>query len=122
MYLIGALHPNKIDAQRLVEKFAAEDIPLVADVEVLQEIIHRYIAINRREAIQPAFEVLLSFTDEIYSVELQDVERARDICQSFHKLSARDALHIAIMERYDISAILSFDTGFDGYPGLTRHS
>ena len=120
MYLVGAPHPNKVDAQRIVEKFAAEGVPLVTDAEVFQEMLHRYVAINRREAIPPAFEALLGVVDEVHPVELQDVERARNILLSYDKLSARNALHVAIMERYKISRILSFDTGFDGFPGLTR--
>jgi predicted nucleic acid-binding protein len=120
MYLVGASHPNKIDAQRLLEKCVAEGIRLVTDAEVLQEILHRYVAIDRRPAIQPAFEALLGVVDEVHPVECQDVERAQRILLSYERLSARDALHAAIMERYDISRIMSFDTGFDGYPGLTR--
>jgi len=120
MYLVGASHPNKIDAQRLLEKFAAEGIRLVTDAEVLQEILHRYVAIDLRQAIQPAFEALLGVVDEVHPVECQDVERAQSILLSYEHLSARDALHVAIIERYEISRIMSFDTGFDGYPGLTR--
>lgn len=37
-----------------------------------------------------------------------------------HGLSARDALHLAVMELHRIEAILSFDAGFDGLPGITR--
>lgn len=32
----------------------------------------------------------------------------------------RDALHLAIMRRHDVWTIISFDSGFDGYPGLVR--
>ena len=120
MYLVGAPHPNKIDAQRLLEKFATEGVRLVTDAEVFQEILHRYVAIDRREAIQPAFEVLLEVVDEVHSVERQDVERARNILLSYERLSAREVLHVAIMERCEISRIMSFDSGFDGYPGITR--
>jgi predicted nucleic acid-binding protein len=38
------------------------------------------------------------------------------------RLSARDALHLAVMERHAVSRILSFDSGFDGFPGVTRVS
>ncbi len=58
MYLIGAPHPHKSDAQRLLEKLVSERQRLVTDAEVLQEILHRYTAINRRDAIQPAFDAL----------------------------------------------------------------
>ncbi len=35
----------------------------VADAEVLQEICHRYAAINRREAIQPACDAILGVVE-----------------------------------------------------------
>ena len=53
MYLIGAPHRHKDDARRLLERFVAERIPLVTDAEVFQEILHRYVAIDRRDAIKP---------------------------------------------------------------------
>ena len=58
MYLVGAEHPNKDGARRLLEQCIARGERLVADAEVLQEILHRYVAINRRDAIQPAFDAL----------------------------------------------------------------
>lgn len=120
MYLVGADHPHKIDARRLLERFSSEGTRLVTDAEVLQEILHRYVAIDRREAIQPAFEALLGVVDEVHPVEQRDVERALNVSLGYPFLSARDALHVAIMVRHGISRIMSFDAGFDGYPGLTR--
>jgi hypothetical protein len=38
------------------------------------------------------------------------------------RLSARDALHLAIMERHGVRRIMSFDSGFDGFPGVERVS
>ena len=52
-YLVGASHPHKVDAKRLLENLLSERIRLVTDAEVLKEILHRYVAIDRREAIQP---------------------------------------------------------------------
>ncbi|MBN2553894.1 MAG: type II toxin-antitoxin system VapC family toxin [Spirochaetales bacterium] len=120
MYLVGADHPHKIDARRLLEQFSSEGTRLVTDAEVLQEILHRYLAIDRREAIQPAFEVLLGVVDEVHPVEQRDVERALSVSLGYPGLSARDALHVAIMLRHGISRIMSFDAGFDCHPGLTR--
>lgn len=119
MYLVGAPHPHKADAQRQLEIAIAARERLVSDVEVLQEILHRYAAINRREAIQPAFDALLGVVDEIFSVELVDVERAKAILYG-KRVSARDAIHLATMERHGVSRIMSFDAGFDGYPGVVR--
>lgn len=119
MYLIGAQHPNKEQAQRLLEQAIVEDERLVTDAEVLQEILHRYVAIGRRDAIEPAFEVLLGIVDEVLPVELPDVQRARRLLAS-PGLSARDAIHVAIMQRRDIARVMSFDRAFDLVPGLQR--
>ena len=122
MYLVGSPHPHKADAQRLLEKLIAGRERLVTDAEVLQEILHRYVAINRRDAIQPAFDALLGVVDEVLSVDRGAVERAKQIVLGYGKLSARDAVHLSVMEQNGIQQILSFDSGLDGFPGITRLS
>ena len=122
MYLVGAPHPHKDDARRLLERFVAERAQLVTDAEVFQEILHRYVAIDRRDAIKSSFTLLLNLVDEVYSIQLSDTERARDLVLSKRKLSARDAIHVAVMERNSVKRILSFDSGFDSLSGLTRIS
>lgn len=120
MYLIGAEHPYKESTRRLLETAVSRGDRLVTDVEVLQEILHRYVAIDRRAAIQPAFDAILGVVDEVLGVEQADVELAKQVVLGGYGLSARDALQIAIMQRHGIAAIMSFDAGFDRYPGLTR--
>lgn len=120
MYLVGAPHPHKADAQRLIEKCIADNERLVTDAEVLQEILHRYASIERRDAIQPAFEALLGVVDEVFPVDLSGVERAKTIVLGSVTLSARDALHLAVMKKQGIDRILSFDRGFDEFPGIER--
>lgn len=120
MYLHGAPRPHKIDAQRLLEKLISGRERLVTDAEVLQEILHRYVAIGRRDAIQPAFDALLGVVDGVLAVNLQAVERAKQIVLGYGTLSARDAVHLSVMEQNGIQNILSFDAGFDGFPGITR--
>lgn len=120
MYLIGAPHPHKTEAQILLERLIAEGRRLVTDAEVLQEILHRYVAINRREAIPAAFQMVLDVVDEVFAVEKSDVLRAGEILQNRTAFSARDALHIAIMEHRGVRSILSFDADFDRWPGIRR--
>lgn len=122
MYLIGAPHPHKSDAQRLLEKLVSDRQRLVTDPEVLQEILRRYVAINRRDAIQPAFDALLGVADQVLPVDRSVAERAKGIVLGRRHMSARDAVHLAIMEQHGIGQILTFDSGFDGFPGITRLS
>lgn len=122
MYLVGADHPHKVDARRLLERLVADGERLVTDVEVFQEILHRFVALKRRDAIQPTFDVLRDLVDEVFPIHDADVERAKTIVLGRRRLSARDAVHVAIMEREGVQRILTFDTGFDGVPGLERIS
>jgi len=122
MYLIGSPHPHKTDAQRLLEKLIADRERLVTDAEVLQEILHRYVAIDRRDAIQPAFDALLGVVDEVLLVDRRAVERAKQIVLGYRHLSARDAVHLSVMEQNGIHQIVSFDSGFDVFPGIARLS
>ena len=83
------------------------------------------IAIPRSGApkdIDPAFDALLAIVDVVYPIERADVERARRLLQTTPSLSARDAVHVAVMQGRDIGRVLSFDAGFDGIPGLIRLS
>jgi hypothetical protein len=120
MHLIGADDRLRGEARRLLERAITDREKLVTSAVVLQEILHRYVAIGRRDAIQPAFDAITGVVDEVFDIGLADVERARHIIQSRPKLSARHALHLATMERQRVGTIMSFDTGFDGYPGIVR--
>jgi predicted nucleic acid-binding protein len=122
MYVIGSPGPQKTTTLRLLEKFLSERQRLVTDAEVFQEILHRYSSVNRRHDIQRAFDALLNAVDEVFAIERSAIERAKQIVLGYHRLSARDAVHLAVMEQHGIDRILSFDAGFDGFPGITRLS
>ena len=120
MYLIGAAHPHKIQAQELLERVIVAQDRLVTDAEVFQEILHRYDAIDRREAIKPAFDLLLGVVQEVFPIDLLDLQRARDVLMGTKGLSARDSLHVAVMERHGVQQIMSFDGGYGQIAGLVR--
>jgi predicted nucleic acid-binding protein len=122
MYLVGSPHPHKTAARRWLEELVSGQERLVTDAEVLQEILHRYVAIERPDAIQPAFDALLGVVDEVFAVDQAAVERAKGIVLGQKGLSARDAVHLATMQIRGIKRILSFDREFDGFPGITRLS
>jgi len=120
MYVIGAEHPHKADAQQVIARVTAARERLVTDAEAFQEILHRYVAINRRDAIQPAFDLLHALVDEIFPVDAAAVDAAKALVLAHAKLSARDAIHAATMRQHGVARIFSFDAGFDGLPGIIR--
>jgi predicted nucleic acid-binding protein len=93
---------------------------LVTSAEVMQEILHRYVAIGRRDAIGPASRVLDEICDEVLDITRNDVEAAREIVQKDLRFTARDALHVAVMRRHSVETILSFDRAFDFFDDLQR--
>jgi len=96
MYLGGAPHPHKFEAQVLLERVTASKERLVTDAEVLQEVLHRYASINRRDAIRPALEAMLDIVDDVLPIEQRDVLRAGEILRLPEAWSARDAIHLAV--------------------------
>lgn len=121
MYLVGGDHPNRDRSRTLLEVAIARGERLVTDVEVFQEILHRYVAINRRDAIDPAWNALRRVVDDVLPIEVEDVERGRRLVLT-SSLGARDALHAAVMQRHDVPEILTFDTAFDSVPGIRRRT
>ena len=120
MYLVGAHHPNKTRAMELVDRLIRLGERLVTDVEVYQEILHRYTAIRRLDAIDPAFRSLDAIADDVLTFGMPEVRIARSIIGSVDGVSARDALHAAIMRSNRVTRILSFDRGFDAVPEIER--
>jgi hypothetical protein len=120
MYLVGAEHPNKATARRVLERLVAAGEPMVTSAEVFQEMLHRYAALRRLDAVGPAFAVLHGMADRVLDIGVADVERARVWVMATPDLSARDALHVAVMERENVDRILSFDGAFDRLAFLSR--
>ena len=120
MYLVGTTHPHKDETIRILEKCIRDNKRLVTDVEVFQEVLHRYTAIHRIDAIQPAFDALEGIVDQIFPIDHDDVVDAKDIVCGTDRISARDALHVAVMRHYKVASIFSFDKGFDRVRGIQR--
>ena len=121
MYLIGKEHPRREDAVRALAELVRQNESLVSSAEVVQEILHRYHAIRRREFVQPAIRLLVDLTEgEIFPVTLADTLRAGELLVSYPEVSSRDAVHLAVMEGHGIPRIMSFDRGFDAVTGIER--
>jgi uncharacterized protein len=120
MYLVGDDEIHKARTERLLDRAVTNRERLVTDTEVFQEILHRYTAIDRREAIQPAFDLLYGIVDEIFPIDASAIESAKTLVLGYRHLSARDALHVAVMQEHGVDRIMSFDHGFDAIPGLRR--
>ena len=118
MYLIGAPHPNRDRTKDVLDQLILSNTRLVTDAEVYQGLLHRYAAIDRREAIAPACTVLDQLADEVFPIGRTEIELAQALV--LDGVGARDALHVATMRTHGVTKILTFDQGFDRFPDLER--
>ena len=120
MYVVGSPGPEQDRANELIDQALADGETLVTDVEVYQEILHRYTAINRPSDIDDAFAALDDAVTHVFSYDMEDVRLARAILRQVPGIQARDAIHAAIMLNRGIARIMSHDRGFDRVPGIER--
>jgi len=71
---------------------------------------------------QFALQSVRGIVDQVLAVDGTAAERAKEIVLGHRRLSARDAAHLAVMEQHGIEQILSFDSGLDWFPRVTRLS
>ena len=118
MYLVGAPHPNRDRLEEFLRSRPDEDY--VTSAEVYQEILHRFVAIDRRAVIEDAFRLLDELVISVFPIQWNDVDAAREIAILQPVLSARDCLHLAVMRANGVKRVLTFDEGFSVDSGVTR--
>ncbi len=122
MYIVGTPHPNKENAMAAVTDLLRNGERLITDIEVYQEILHRYTSLRRPAAMDAAFEVIDALANDVLSFGMPEIRAARVLLALVPGISARDALHVVVMQSAGCNRILSFDAGFDACPGIVRVS
>lgn len=120
MYAAGREHPAKARCLALLQRVAAGELDVVADVEVFQEILHRYSALRILNQGCRLFDHLARVVPVVLPVDMEDMTAARRVLEEYPAITARDAIHVAVMRRHGISTIYSFDTHFDMVRGIRR--
>ena len=120
MYVAGREHPHREPSRRLLVKVQRAAIEGCTSVEVLQEILYRYSAIGRRDLAREVYDIFVQVCPVVLGITLAETDRARDLLAEVEGISARDAIHAAVMLNHDIEWIASFDAGFDRVPGVRR--
>ncbi|MCY4580668.1 MAG: type II toxin-antitoxin system VapC family toxin [Chloroflexi bacterium] len=112
MYAIGRSHPRRDAAQDFFAKAADSHLRLFTSAEVLQELMHVYEATGRMNTFATAMELVDRSVAEVWPLEREDVELARQIHDQYPTLSARDLCHLASCRRRGITRIKTFDQSF----------
>ena len=120
MYLAGNDARLRGACRRALRAAAEQDVTLVTSAEVLQEILHRYIAIERPSHARAVYDAAIDICAEILPIGERHTARALDLVERHPSLPARDALHVASMEDRGIERILSADRHFDRLGAIAR--
>jgi predicted nucleic acid-binding protein len=110
VYAVGRPHPLRDESQARLHAAVADGVSLATSAEVLQELMHIYLPVERLETLDSALRLANDLTT-IWPIDASDVAAARDLVASEPGLSARDLLHLATCRRYGASGIMSFDRG-----------
>lgn len=120
MYAHGAEHPYRLPCQAALKRILDKNIPAVISSEIVQEIIHRYLSLERpQQAIQVAQDVM-TVVSRVLPVTEKDARHALKLIPRYPALKARDLIHVAVMLENGLSRILSTDAHFDQVSEVER--
>jgi predicted nucleic acid-binding protein len=120
MYASGAEHPNKPLALTFLKRIASGEVSATIDAEVLQEIIHRYRSLNRWGDGKQVYRLARELFPEVLAISGAVMDHAKHLVDSDQTISARDAVHAAVVVTYRLEGICTFDRDFDRMPGCRR--
>lgn len=105
----------------MLQIVAGHPASFVTNAEVLQELLHRYLSLRlwgQGSTVVTEFARLMR--DRAEPITADDVVAAASLADSLSGLSARDLLHVAVMQRIGASQIATADRAFDRVPSLQR--
>ena len=121
IYAAGGDHPLNDPCARILRSVAEDPRPFATDSEVLQELLHRYLAQGRWELGR---EVIRTFAEAMHGriepVHAEDVLAASELADRHPGVSARDLVYAAVMRRIGTGRIISADTDFDRLDDIER--
>ena len=109
MYAVGRAHSLRDDARRFFEDGRRDGAQLVTSAEVLQELLHAYVAVGRFETLDSALTLAESSVTHVWPVEQEDVRLARALLERHPRLGARDVLHLACCRRKAVQRVKTYD-------------
>ena len=121
IYAAGRDHPYKEPCVQILRMVAEEPLSFVTNAEVLQELMHRYLASGRwslgREVVKGFAEVMQG---RVEAVLVEDILLAATLADVHPRVSSRDLVHGAVMQRLGIGQVISADADFDVLEGIER--
>lgn len=109
IYAVGRSHPLKAEARNFFLDSSKEGKRLVTSAEVLQELLHVYLPVERMKALDAAIELATLGVDRVIVIDSAAVLHARNLADNFPGLTARDLLHLSVCQLHKIKELKTFD-------------
>jgi uncharacterized protein len=120
MYAVGTEHPHKQPSAQLLERIASGQVDAAIDAETLQELLHRYRALDRWPDARSVYGLTRRLFPTVLPITGETVDAAQQLMDRYRSLMARDAIHAAAVQVNDLAAICTYDRDFDVIDGLPR--
>jgi predicted nucleic acid-binding protein len=120
MYAAGAEHPHKEPSREFLEQVARGEVEAVVDAEALQEILHRYRASGHWSEGSRIYDLARRIMPLVLPITAEVLDKSHALLDRYAALTARDALHAAVVQNHGLRAICSYDKDFDEIEGLER--
>src|SRR5262245_13242286 len=98
MYAAGVASPQKEDCLLILKKISDGLLEAASSAEVLQEILHRYRAIQRFTEGVKVYESFRTLPIRWMEILPEDTDHAKELLLTYPRLSSRDALHVSVMQ------------------------
>ncbi len=112
MYAVGKEHALKAQASEFFRASIHNRDQLCTSAEVLQELLHVYLAENRLPTFETAVRLIADLDMDVWPLEDDDVYLAHQMHERFPTLQSRDLCHWASCQRRGIGDVKTFDSGF----------
>ena len=109
IYAVGRSHPLKEEAQNFFLRSSKKGKRLVTSAEVLQELLHVYLPVERIETLDAALDLATQGIDHVIPIDSAAVLHARSLVDNFPGLTARDLLHLSVCQLHKIRELKTFD-------------
>ncbi len=120
MYAVGRDHPLQPPARRFFAEATTDQQPLATSSEVLQELAHAYLPVERTQALAVALRIVDRTRMEVWPLERDDVILGIELAARHPALGARDLCHLASCQRRGVTRIKTFDRALKAAAGTLR--
>lgn len=109
MYAVGREHPLRLPARHFFARVTTDRQPLATSSEVLQELAHAYLPVDRVQALAAALRIVDRTRMEVWPHERDDVILGIELAARYPGIGARDLCHLASCQRRGVTRIQTFD-------------